>query len=210
MRFHRFAATLLLTLITTATHAQTSPETESSLVLLQHAVDAAKANRLEDAVFYFYAGQLRRRLEVALYPPTNEEDAEGVYAFQYTIGQTLNMAATDDPAASLRALDRYDQWKPVISPGFKPLWPSAHPVNPVGVRPQIEASKRDFSAHMRPLMLLLQDPEYFKQFHIARKCNLSSAPQQAADAACKTAHDAMFQIEKQRGVEGMETLSRRE
>ncbi|WP_419805523.1 hypothetical protein [Terriglobus sp.] len=210
MLFRRLAIVLLAVSILPGIRAQVSAETESSMALLQHAVDAAKANHLEDAVFYFYAGQLRRRLEVALFPPNSDEDAEGVYAFQYTIGQSLNLAASDDPAASLRALDRYDRWKPTVAPGFKPLWPSAHPVKPAAVLPQIEATKRDFSVHMRLLMTLLEDPEYFKQFHIARDCNMAPVAQRPAGASCKAAHDSMFRIEKQRGVEGMESLSRKE
>ena len=185
-----------------------TPATANCFELLMASANAAKAGQAEDAIFYFYAGQLRRRLEMGMFPPDNDgEQSEGVYALQYELGSPINIAAADDPAAQGRALARYDAWKPVLSSGFKPLWGSSHPASPAAVQSQIAATKKDFSFHMHQINTLMRDPEYYRLFHVSRDCNMLPKEKAPAPTACKAATDGLLRIEKQQGIEGVATLN---
>ncbi len=200
-------ALLAITILPFTAHAQQDARTMSAYDLLLASAAALKANHVEDAVFDFYAGQLRRRLEMGLFPPDNEGDeSEGVYALQYELGSTLNKVAFDHPQEMGRALDRYDAWSPVVAPGFKPAWKSSHPVPASKVLPAIATTKQDFAKHMRPMAVLLSDPEYYRQFHTARDCNMQAAGTQPK-ATCDAANAAMLRIEKQKGIEGVATMN---
>ncbi len=208
MHLASLAVALTLAPLQAETPNARAAATVPAYMLLQTSVTAMRANDNQAATFAFYAGQLRRRLETALYPPDNEGDeSEAVYALQMEIGQILNLRAFDDPAATLRALDDYDAWTPVLAPGFRPMWKSSHPAkNPAQIRQQVLAGKKDFSFHMRQQMALLQDPVYYKQFHIGRDCNTQTGPQHPSPSACTAATQTMLRIEKQRGIEGVATM----
>ncbi len=201
------ALPLSATLAVAQTTPAPSPATASCYELLMASANAAKAGKAEDAIFYFYAGQLRRRLETGVFPPDNEAgESEGVYALQYQLGSSINITAADNPAAQERALVRYDAWTPVLPSGFKPLWRSSHPASAAAVQGQIAATKKDFSMHMHQINTLMRDPEYYRLFHVSRDCNMMPKEKAPTPANCKGANDGLLRIEKQRGIEGVATL----
>ncbi len=99
----------LMLLAGTGAQGQGDARTMRAYDLLLKAATDLKAGQIEDAAFDFYAGQLRRRLEMALYPPDSEGDeSEGVHALQSELGATLNQVTFDHPAELQRAMVRYD------------------------------------------------------------------------------------------------------
>ena len=211
MKFLLRTAVFVLLCAGSASALALDARTASSYDLLTASADALKAGHVEDSVFYFYAGQLRRRLEMGLYPPDDESGgSEAVYALQHELGAAINLVAFDQPGNAQKALNRYDVWTPAISPGFQPLWKSSHPVPLSQVAPVITASKADFSRHMHGMFTLLQDPEYYRLFHVQRDCNMQPEGKRPAQSACAASEQGMLRIEKKRGIEGAATMQARD
>ena len=197
---------MLLFLVVLAAGTGQAQQTRSALDLFTAATDAAKSNRLEDAAFLFYVGQLRYRYELALFPPDDQSgEAEALAAYRQELGEAINPAVFRDPPALRAAMRRYDAWTPEIASGFKPVWKASHPGDPKQARSQMLSTKQDFSHHMNNISTLLNDPAYFRAFAVSQDCHLKPEPSKPNPAACTSATEAMERIERSRHIEGFVT-----
>ena len=79
------------------------------------------ANRAEEAVFWFYAGQLRYRIRLSCHPNLRPDIEPALFAsLQETIGRPLNEHAGVDPAAWAATLERVLAWDAATRNGFEP------------------------------------------------------------------------------------------
>ena len=84
------------------------------------------ANRKDEAVFWFYAGQLRYRIRLACHPDLRPDTEPALYASLHaTIGREINEYAGGDPAAWAAAVERARSWDAETRNGFEPKAPCA-------------------------------------------------------------------------------------
>jgi len=84
------------------------------------------ANRRDEAVFWFYAGQLRYRIRLACHPELRPDTEPALYASLHaTIGREINEYAGGDPAAWAAAVERARAWDAETRNGFEPKAPCA-------------------------------------------------------------------------------------
>ena len=86
------------------------PNSHPSVVYL-YAARLFKENRKDEAVFWFYVGQLRYRYHLAANPELSPDKDPAVMAsLNATVGQMINEWAGADPIAWARAMDRALDW----------------------------------------------------------------------------------------------------
>ena len=78
-------------------------------------------NRRDEAVFWFYAGQLRYRIRLSCHPNLRPDIEPALFgSLQETVGRPLNEYAGADPAAWAAALERVLAWDLATRNGFEP------------------------------------------------------------------------------------------
>lgn len=84
------------------------------------------ANRQEEAVFWFYAGQLRYRVRLACHPDLPPDVEPALFgSLQQSVGQTINEYAGGNPDEWAATLERVLAWDEAIHNGFEPRAPCA-------------------------------------------------------------------------------------
>lgn len=79
------------------------------------------ANRQDDAVFWFYVGQLRYRIRLACHPDLAPDGEPALFAsFQQTVGAPINEYAGGDPDQWAAAMTRALEWDERTPNGFEP------------------------------------------------------------------------------------------
>jgi hypothetical protein len=85
-----------------------------------------EANRKDEAVFWFYAGQLRYRIRLACHPDLAPDTEPALFAsLQETVGRQINEYAGGDPDAWVAAMQRALEWDERTPNGFEPKQPCA-------------------------------------------------------------------------------------
>lgn len=83
-----------------------------------------QANRRDEAVFWFYAGQLRYRVRLACHPDLAPDVEPALFgALQEEVGRMVNEYAGADPPAWAAAIERARDWDTQIRNGFEPKAP---------------------------------------------------------------------------------------
>ena len=83
-----------------------------------------EAGRREEAVFWFYAGQLRYRIRLACHPELPPGTEPALFAsLQEGAGQVINEHAGGDPDAWAAAMERALEWDERTPNGFEPKEP---------------------------------------------------------------------------------------
>ena len=165
--------------------------------------------RVEDAAFLFYAAQLRRRLDISRFPPseTGGNSPEVLLgALSQQIGGAVNPAAMRHPKELGAALDRIAAWTPATPKGYDPGWKYAERAPDAAVQSAFEANRKEFLDHFRPLATLLNKPEYFAAFKIVQDYNFGTFEEMQKPARIKAKEEAerrMLAIEKELGIEGL-------
>jgi hypothetical protein len=79
------------------------------------------ANRKQEAVFWFYAGQLRYRIRLACHPNLRHDIEPALFgSLQETVGRQINEYAGADPAGWAAAMERVRAWDAATRNGFEP------------------------------------------------------------------------------------------
>lgn len=79
------------------------------------------ADRKDEAVFWFYAGQLRYRIRLACHPDLPPGAEPALFAsLQETVGTQINEHAGADPDAWAAAMQRALDWDERMANGFEP------------------------------------------------------------------------------------------
>jgi hypothetical protein len=82
------------------------------------------ANRGDDAIFYFYAGQLRYRIRLACHPNLAPDVEPALLAsLQEEVGRPVNEYAGADPDAWAAAIERARDWDTHTRNGYEPKAP---------------------------------------------------------------------------------------
>ena len=82
------------------------------------------ANRGDEAVFWFYAGQLRYRIRLACHPELAPDTEPALFAaLQEEVGLPVNEYAGGDPPAWAAAIERARDWDARTRNGFEPKAP---------------------------------------------------------------------------------------
>jgi hypothetical protein len=83
-----------------------------------------EANRRDDAVSWFYAGQLRYRIRLACHPDLAPDTEPALFAsLQNDVGQVVNEHAGGNPAQWAAAMERALDWDARTRNGFEPKAP---------------------------------------------------------------------------------------
>ncbi|HVQ08684.1 MAG TPA: hypothetical protein VMS43_09640 [Allosphingosinicella sp.] len=83
-----------------------------------------EANRKDEAVFYFYAGQLRYRVRLACHPNLAPDTEPALFgSLQETVGRRINEHAGADPRAWTATMERALAWDAATHNGFEPKAP---------------------------------------------------------------------------------------
>jgi hypothetical protein len=82
------------------------------------------ANRKDEAVYWFYAGQLRYRIRLACHPDLAPDTEPALFgSLQETIGRQINEHAGADPRAWAATMARALAWDAATPNGFEPKAP---------------------------------------------------------------------------------------
>jgi hypothetical protein len=80
-----------------------------------------QANRKDEAVYWFYAGQLRYRIRLACHPDLAPDTEPALFgSLQETVGRPVNEYAGADPAAWAATMERVLAWDAATHNGFEP------------------------------------------------------------------------------------------
>lgn len=84
------------------------------------------AGRRDDAVFWFYAGQLRYRIRLACHPELAPDTEPALFgSLHETVGRPINEYGFGDPPALAATLERVRAWDEATRNGFEPKAPCA-------------------------------------------------------------------------------------
>jgi len=87
------------------------------------------ADRRDEAVFWFYAGQLRYRVRLACHPDLAPDTEPALFAsLHQSVGETINEYAGGDPDAWIAAMRRALEWDERTHNGFEPKIPCARQI----------------------------------------------------------------------------------
>jgi hypothetical protein len=83
-----------------------------------------QANRKDEAVLWFYAGQLRYRIRLACHPDLAPDTEPALFgSLQETVGRQINEYAGADPRAWAATMERALAWDAATHNGFEPKAP---------------------------------------------------------------------------------------
>ena len=165
--------------------------------------------RLQDAAFLFYVAQMRRRLDIAHFPPKEsggDSPDVALMALSQQIGQAVNPAIMRQPKELGAVLDRVRAWTPVTPKNYDPGWKPLRRESDAAAQRAFEASKKDFLEHFGALVTLLNRPDYFAAFKTLQDYNFSNYGEMKKPARIherEAAEKKMASIEKELGIEGL-------
>jgi hypothetical protein len=83
-----------------------------------------QANRKDEAVFWFYAGQLRYRIRLTCHPDLAPDTEPALFgSLHETVGRQINEHAGADPRAWAATMERALAWDAATHNGFEPKAP---------------------------------------------------------------------------------------
>jgi TonB family protein len=187
------------------------PDAVPSVDLFQASVAAFQQKRIEDAGFLLYAAQLRARVDLDRFPPT-EKGGDGpevlIGTLSMQIGQAVNPALMRDPRAFAGAIARVRAWDAVGPSGYDPGW-NHGPAKPAAeARAGADTLKHEMLQPAENMARLLATPEYFAAFKTLQDFNLDTTGESKKPeriAAAKAAEAKMAEIEKRMGIAGLYT-----
>jgi hypothetical protein len=185
-------------------HAQEAP----ALPLFLSSVVALADDRLEDAAFLFYAGQMRTRYDLTRFPPkASGGDSPGVAlgALSQQLGAEINPTIMREPASFAKVVARVETWAPAIPADYDPGWEYTA-VQDVDAKRQFTENRAAFVKQFGGLSTLLNDPEYFAAFTAIQEYNFSPYEEQQNPERMKekkAAEEKMLAIETKKGIEGL-------
>lgn len=186
-------------------HADRAPAADlftASAAMLGH-------KRLGDAAFLFYIAQMRRRLDIAHFPP-KESGADSpdiaLMALSQQIGQAVNPAIMRQPKELSAVLERVRAWTPVTPKTYDPGWKALRRESDTAAQSAFEANRKDFLDHFGGLATLLNRPDYFAAFKTLQDYNFSNYEEMKKPERIRereAAEKKMAAIEKELGIEGL-------
>ncbi|HEX8481656.1 MAG TPA: hypothetical protein VF650_07130 [Allosphingosinicella sp.] len=79
------------------------------------------SGRKDEALFWFYAGQLRYRIRLGCHPDLPQDSEPALFgALQATVGEKINSHARRRPASWISTLERVFEWDARTANGFEP------------------------------------------------------------------------------------------
>lgn len=182
----------------------------NALRLFQAADHANALGRLEDSAFLYYAGQMRKRLDLYTYTTQNRQVRQTLDMLDASLGPEVNPAIVRNPEAYEAVIGRLDAWQLLPPEGYDPGWeyPERRPREEQRAR-AAEIEKRELTA-MRKIAELLNDPEYLQAlltvqaYHLAppesrRNRNLRAAKLQAERTMQRIEAEKGYQVSLPRG-----------
>lgn len=185
-------------------HSQEAP----AMHLFVASAVAMSVERIEDAAFLFYAGQMRTRYDLAGFPPKGTGgDSPGVAlgAISHQLGAEVNPAIMRRPAAFAKVVTRVQAWIPATPAGYMPGWEYTS-VQEAAAKRQLDEHRASFSKQFGAMATLLNDPQYFAAFKVLQDFNFATYEQMQEPKRVKekkAAEQKMLSIEKQRDIEGL-------
>ena len=160
-------------------------------------------------MFAYYAGHLRRQLEMGLFPPdAGDEVSRNMQRYEFELAEVFNKLALRRPDITGRVMTRYEAWVPTVVPEFKPGWRCSRPADPKDVWPVIATLRARQSAYLRGMITLLKDPVYTAACtRILQSGDSGGDPGTKYDMAADM--QTMLQIERRMQVEGLATQNSR-
>lgn len=171
-----------------------------ALDLSQAAEAALDLRRYEDAAFLFYAFQIRRRFDLAVFiPPREGPGSEAPMIIGLMNGmltQPINSEIMRRPKELARVVERLEAWQMEIGANYNPGWVPARKE----FKPELATQfKEEYMSFARDLAVLLNTPDYFEAYKIV----LFNFRVDPAGVAEKTrAEEAMRSIEQTLGRKG--------
>jgi len=176
----------------------------NALRLFQAADYAAELGRIEDSAFLYYAGQMRKRLD--LY--TSEAEPRGVSQtlnmLDTSLGPAVNPVIVRDPEAYEAVIRRLDAWRLLAPENYDPGWAYSDRRAREKQRARaLRIKERELEA-MRRIAELLNDPEYLQAlltvqaYHLAPRDSRSNVKLRAAKIE---AERTMQRIESELGFD---------
>ena len=187
------------------TNSQRAP----ALALFMAAAGAQGSQRVEDAAFLFYAGQLRARLDLARFPPKGaggDSPAVAIGALSSQIGQAINPAIMREPKSFKNVVEKVAAWMPTTPADYDPGWEFTSKTSEATAMEEFNARREDLVSHFRGLSTLLNDPEYFTAFKTLQDYNLGSLADMQNPTKIKAkeaAEKKLRSIETSRKIEGL-------
>jgi len=179
-------------------------------VLLTVSMAAAEVNRLEDAGFFFYAGQLRSRVDQQRFPPVGKggnSPAVAIGALLQMIGAGINPAIMREPKLFAAVLDRLEAWDADTARGYDPGWEYAKALSPAEAKNVSDAVKAEYLRGGRGVQSLVNIPEYVAALRDAQDATQGDLSDETKVKAAlerqRTAQERMCEIEKKMKVEGL-------
>lgn len=186
-------------------HADRAPAAH----LFAASAEMLNRGRLQDAAFLFYIAQMRRRLDIAHFPPA-ESGADSpdilLMALSQQIGQAVNPAIMRQPKELSAVLERVRAWTPVTPRNYDPGWKPLRRESDAGAQGAFEKNKKDFLDHFGGLATLLNRPDYFAAFKTLQDFNFGNYEETKKPARVRekeAAEKKMAAIEKELGIEGL-------
>lgn len=182
-----------------------------SIELWMASAIALQQQRVEDAAFLFYAGQLRSHLDLARFPPSGkggDSPAVALGALSQEVGMMVNPAVMRDPRAFVASFARLEKWQPATPFDYEPGWEHGKALTEKAANEIFVPQRADYMRHFKDFATLLSDPEYQSAFRVVQDYNLSMTDEQRAKSAkaLQKAQKTMAEIEKKRGIAGFASM----
>lgn len=159
-----------------------SPRLDAA-TLFNGATMALQLRDIEEAAFFFYAGQIRQRVDETIFPPRGGDAPQAIIALNQLIGQAINPAVFREPDSIERVYERLVDWKLVVESGYEPPWPTKRVLPADEINNVIKQQKQGFLKILSETVTLLQIPEYAEAVRHVQDYNLGSNAYREAPGA---------------------------
>jgi hypothetical protein len=187
------------------------PDERSALLLLVASAIAFNSERLEDSGFLFYSGQLRLRFDEQCFPPKEINGQNPVHlmrGYAVELGAKINPAVMGEPQTFSKALVRVAHWRPRVPSGYQPGYEFDRRLTEDAARAAAEPNRVEFLSRMGEMATLLNDAEYFSATQVAKKLCVASEDRLPTKEEYETAVKTLARIEKEKGIDVFQAMSR--
>lgn len=142
--------------------------------LMTAAAAAQSAGRIEDAGFFFLAGQARYQIDKQVFPPVSKgADDPGVLkaGLSATIGQSIQPALANDPVVFANAVSRFAKWSPELGDGYHPGWKYQSRLNDKQAAAVVTTIMTPALTAAQAKAAFLEDDEYVKLAQVVKDAN---------------------------------------
>jgi TonB family protein len=150
---------------------------------------ALRLGRVEDAGFFFYAGQVRTAFDFERFDASPRADGNNAATYlgflRHTIGEQVNPAIMREPAKFAAVVGRLERWNVVPAPtAYYPEFAKAAVKLPRDRWPAAAAALKEqfLTMFARRTLTLLQDREYFEGLLAVQSVTLSTDEKRPIDA----------------------------